>query len=1189
MHYKVGAARIMEDRSGIMRGQPCREPAEVMFHMGGRPSLGGPSASLKRVYITLTFRSADVTVVLVPANHTQPAKATSRHVFCIGVDLTRRLPVEILAEIFVTLKHGDGNKPYGFHSPWVRVTWVCARWREIAVNTPFLWTSVAIQGHGALLDKTRTLLERAGTCPLQLYVDLQKFKHADIRGVFDAVRLLGNVVGALQIRYLHHSSREVHSGLRRLGKHRLTSLELLCHGTIRTPYRWEFSPSEFPALHSLTMRSALPIASGSLVHLRQLTLEAIDPAEGEDSGYLYEFLRCSPSLRGLSLSDAFVDTLTESYINRSIPAVTSPHLHSLRIDGPLLGSAAFLKHLRLPALRLLCIDGYTDAVVGDDVFHDIFPSNSGEALPLLSRTNSLVLRFGSSRYEGNIIHVGGTRMEAQAGDPDKHRYEWSVSIPCQCIFDDNDDNDDGGEYLREQYAGLVSHLPPLLNCAHMNHLELHVAHGLPVTRDWTRWLTQFPRLQSLTLGCGALIKEVLHHLRNDRKHELLPRMKKLKLCLCKFDDGSTTVFSQADFCEWLRHRHALRLSLSELTIRIPTNRPASQHYLLNLGHMIAAQVSSFETGIEREGVRILTKEQSYSSIDTIDERLPLFACAKPDIPDALCDSSRRDKHAKRQKKRRIKSRRFQLPPSLTSPYTGTALPLADIMQLRDHDLVLMAPAAELPPKVLEKIFLALQAESISDVSPCDDSGFRAPWVQAATWVCHRWREVALTTPKLWSTIRISSRTCEPEAIDTLIKRAGDEDLEVFVDGLGLDMPKACALVQPHGQRVSVLSVDFDEVQAATVQVLLMHMGPRLGNLQLYCDMPAAEHGLVLDPETVPSLHTLVVRHIYVQPKAEMGSLTELTLEQLWGAGEKEQRGQLLYTILAMCPNLEILDLTDAMPRADHLDPDTTPTLEFSKMRSMVVNELAIDLPANLAHFKLPASAELLITARYDSCPPEWDDETTVLPMNVLPGNQHENFPMFGDETIDLSLTLGARCCLPDIMVQGGNWSINIPTMEDEAESVNRLPEFVIHVLDGLPDIVLRPQNIKFLDLHISQHLPDFDDWAALLSERAFNAVVGALNTYKEELLPKLFQLTACIAVKIDVNTKADARAFGALLVERANVGKLLKSLIVKVPEMPLNDATIRLAGSLVAHMALRGGRVRVERKACIACHGKHEH
>lgn len=459
--------------------------------------------------------------------------------------------------------------------------------------------------------------------------------------------------------------------------------------------------------------------------------------------------------------------------------------------------------------------------------------------------------------------------------------------------------------------------------------------------------------------------------------------------------------------------------------------------------------------------------------------------------------------------------------------------------------------------------------------------------------------MALTTPKLWSFICISSKECDPEAVNTLFERAGDENLEIHIDGLLLDMREACALVQPHGQRVAHLSAEFNELQAETIQVLLLHMGPRLDSLELECTYPTVEYKLTLDPETVPGLRSLLVRHIYIQPKAEMTSVTELHLDQLWGAGEKEQRAKLLYGILSSCPNLEILDLTDALPAAQDLDPEATPTLEFPKLLSMTVSELAADLPANLAHFKLPEGAQLLVNARYESCPPEWDDEEAVLPMHVLGEKKFENFPMFAEVT-NLSLTLGARCCLPEIMVQGGKWSVGIPSMEDETEGVNRLPEFVTHVLDGLPNMVLRPENVKFLELHISQHLPDYDEWAAMLStfpnvfaltvggRRAFNAVVGALRAH-EDLLPKLFQLTACIAVKIDVNTKAEARAFGALLVERAAAGKSLKSLIVSVPERRLNEATIRLAGSLVAHMALRGGRVRTERKACIACHGYHEH
>ena len=178
--------------------------------------------------------------------------------------------------------------------------------------------------------------------------------------------------------------------------------------------------------------------------------------------------------------------------------------------------------------------------------------------------------------------------------------------------------------------------------------------------------------------------------------------------------------------------------------------------------------------------------------------------------------------------------------------------------------------------------------------------------------------------------------------------------------------------------------------------------------------------------------------------------------------------------------------------------------------------------------------------------------------------------------------------------------MSVPTFEDASTGENRLAEYAAHVLDGLPGMVVGA-NIAFLQLHVAQHMPEYENWVGLLAEfpnvlgltlggqRAFRGAIEAMRAHRTVLMPKLVQLTVCIASALNVRIRFDARAFAGWLAERAKAGKPLESLIVSVPEMPLNTGTVHLAASLIAYMSVRGGKVRVERKACVTCHGKHDH
>ncbi|TBU21776.1 hypothetical protein BD311DRAFT_792563 [Dichomitus squalens] len=515
-------------------------------------------------------------------------------------------------------------------------------------------------------------------------------------------------------------------------------------------------------------------------------------------------------------------------------------------------------------------------------------------------------------------------------------------------------------------------------------------------------------------------------------------------------------------------------------------------------------------------------------------------------------------------------------------------------------------AADLPPKILEYIFEILRDEH--RVTTTRDHGFLSSWIPA-TWVCRAWRAVALATPRLWSWIDINARHCDPEAIATLLARCGsDENLSMSLDGQAIDIAQACELVRPAAHRISHLSVCIDGDQAPLIEELLMHLGDKLGILQLYGADGVKEYNISLDTAQVPNLRTLSLTRIFMHPTTELCGLKDLTLNNMWSENGEMHAGEYVYGLLAVCPDLETLCMEDALPQAASVEIAAFPQIAFPNLRTLCVNDLAVDLPANLANFVVPPLASIHITARYDGHLPfsfetatvtgadnEADQEDdTVLPMDILPVSKFDNFPALVD-TVDLCLQLGTPCCTGDIRVHSANWEFTVPTLEDEIQGTNRLPELLDHIFMGFPTAFVDPTKIVFLQLHIAQGVPEYDGWAELLAQfpRVVMLTIGGRNAFNDlvmalkrdvKLLQTLFQLTVCLAAPRTALTTADAKAFGAMLAERAEKGITLESLIVRVPEIPLNDATFHLASALVAYMAVRGKSVRVQRQDCHTCH-----
>lgn len=91
----------------------------------------------------------------------------------------RRLPAEILCEIFLQLRslfvlpvHGPPNA-IPAHA-WITVTHVCRQWRDIALNSPTLWTSISCKQP----DCINAFIERSRQAPLDITRDHLDRKNA---------------------------------------------------------------------------------------------------------------------------------------------------------------------------------------------------------------------------------------------------------------------------------------------------------------------------------------------------------------------------------------------------------------------------------------------------------------------------------------------------------------------------------------------------------------------------------------------------------------------------------------------------------------------------------------------------------------------------------------------------------------------------------------------------------------------------------------------------------------------------------------------------------------------------------------------------------------------------------------------------------------------------------------------------
>ncbi|KAJ6515330.1 hypothetical protein C8R45DRAFT_956126 [Mycena sanguinolenta] len=264
------------------------------------------------------------------------------------------LPPEIMAEIFIHCLPPFVNLgwwyEYGIVAP-ILFTRVCHAWRDIALATPVLWSTLTIIfPHGPLSQRLSSdfiyrWLARAGQCPLSIV-----FRDD---GTGSEIALLTNVIQRYspQIRYLelHTTKRQVH----KLGLD--VDFPLLESAFLRSEYDSHDVDDELVLLSNaprLTEFYLDPVVPDDITRPVTLPWSQLTKYHG-----IMQSFRFFDKLPNLTEATCFL----KFPLGSSLTGVTHPRLSSLTVNDP--GVGDILANLTLPALQHLDIsakDEYQD-------------------------------------------------------------------------------------------------------------------------------------------------------------------------------------------------------------------------------------------------------------------------------------------------------------------------------------------------------------------------------------------------------------------------------------------------------------------------------------------------------------------------------------------------------------------------------------------------------------------------------------------------------------------------------------------------------------------------------------------------------------------------------------------------------------------------------------------------------------
>ncbi|KAK0186834.1 hypothetical protein F5146DRAFT_144877 [Armillaria mellea] len=284
----------------------------------------------------------------------------------------RRLPNEILSEIFSLTRTDISNSlDVITDPPWV-LSHVCSRWRSFCLSSPCLWSTVAIPPMSSkryhVAEILGSYLDRSYGLPLNLYLDARAAtKRVDVDGD-------GHHTSILRILHPHRS--RWHKLVLSCGdyptildiinvwEYREPSLTQLKEIDIRTegprydPLRPTSAFSRALNLESIHLSGGVLLRDLSFPHLMSFlgTLSSV--------GQFRELIESAPSLQDISI---WYKPSTRIPVNSPFPSLTHPNIRKVTVHT----STACFSSVIFPSLEELVIDSgvYESHFGPDDVNH----------------------------------------------------------------------------------------------------------------------------------------------------------------------------------------------------------------------------------------------------------------------------------------------------------------------------------------------------------------------------------------------------------------------------------------------------------------------------------------------------------------------------------------------------------------------------------------------------------------------------------------------------------------------------------------------------------------------------------------------------------------------------------------------------------------------------------------------------